>query len=296
MGLQAVLAATDFSPRSQQAVERAALLAQQHKAILHLLHVQPAISWKMFGRMLLEHPLVTEKQLYEAARTRLGEVADECRTRYTIPVQYHVEIGRPHERIASYARAHAIDITVLGPQAGNFGRDLFIGSTALRFLQTGTNPALIAETVPKASYRTVLVAVDFSAVSRAALDAAVWLAPEAAIHTLHVYDILFEGKMRYAGVDHDVIEQYRNAAEAEAERLMQEFLFVHGGQGEISHLVQHGYPARVILDQARKLDADLIVVGKHSRSGLGELLLGSVSEAVLFGLDRDLLVVAERTA
>ncbi len=34
-------------------------------------------------------------------------------------------------------------------------------------------------------------------------------------------------------------------------------------------------------------------MGKHSRPGLNGLFLASVTEAVLYGLDRDLLVVTE---
>lgn len=296
MNVQAILAATDFSPHAEQAVARAALLAQQHKATLHLLHVLPAISWKMFGRMLSEHPLVTEKQLYEAANARLSGVADTCRKRYAIPVQFHVEIGRPHEHIANYARLHAVKLTVLGSHAGNFAHDLFIGSTAFRFLHGGTHPALIAKTLPRAPYRTVIVAVDFSDISRTAIDSAARIAPGAVIHALHVYDVLFEGKMRYAGVDEAVIQQYRDAADAEASRMMHEFLLGQRRHGAILPIVRHGYPARVILDEAHALHADLIVMRKHSRSGLNELFLGSVTEGVLCGLDRDLLVVTEHTA
>ena len=293
VGIQAILAATDFSPHAEQAVARAALLAQQHKATLHLLHVLPAISWKMFGQMLSEHPLVTEKQLYKAANARLSDVADACRKRYAIPVQFHIEVGRPHEHIANYARLHAINLTVLGSHADNFARDLFIGSTALRFLHEGTHPALIAKTLPHAPYRTVLVAVDFSDISRTAIDSAARIAPGAVIHALHVYDVLFESKMRYAGVDERVIQQYRDAADAEASRMMGEFLLEPGRHGAILPIVRHGYPPRVILDEADTLHADLIIMGKHNRPGLNELFLGSVTEAVLYGLDRDLLVVTD---
>lgn len=42
-----------------------------------------------------------------------------------------------------------------------------------------------------------------------------------------------------------------------------------------------GSPANLIVDRATALDADLIVVGSHGRSGLGRLFLGSVSQKVL---------------
>jgi nucleotide-binding universal stress UspA family protein len=42
-----------------------------------------------------------------------------------------------------------------------------------------------------------------------------------------------------------------------------------------------GSPASLIVERAEALEADLIVVGSHGRSGLGRLFLGSVSQKVL---------------
>jgi nucleotide-binding universal stress UspA family protein len=42
-----------------------------------------------------------------------------------------------------------------------------------------------------------------------------------------------------------------------------------------------GDPAAEILRQAREIDADLIVMGTHGRTGLARLLMGSVAEQVV---------------
>ena len=44
--------------------------------------------------------------------------------------------------------------------------------------------------------------------------------------------------------------------------------------------VIEGSPKRVILDEAGRWGADLIIVGSHGREGLDRFLLGSVSQAV----------------
>lgn len=44
--------------------------------------------------------------------------------------------------------------------------------------------------------------------------------------------------------------------------------------------VEHEAPAKSILEEAKKWDADLIVMGSHGRRGLDRFAMGSVSESV----------------
>jgi nucleotide-binding universal stress UspA family protein len=46
-------------------------------------------------------------------------------------------------------------------------------------------------------------------------------------------------------------------------------------------LVTRGDPAEQVLNAARSLEADLIVMGTHGRKGLSHLVLGSVAERVV---------------
>lgn len=45
-------------------------------------------------------------------------------------------------------------------------------------------------------------------------------------------------------------------------------------------LVEGGHPAEAIVDTARKVGADLIVVGRHGLSGVTRFLIGSVSDRI----------------
>ncbi|MBD0336097.1 MAG: universal stress protein [Cyanobacteria bacterium Co-bin13] len=57
-----------------------------------------------------------------------------------------------------------------------------------------------------------------------------------------------------------------------------------------------GEPSLVICDLARSWEADLIIVGSHGRSGLSELLMGSVSNYVMHHAPCSVLVVhSQRT-
>ncbi|HEY9900049.1 MAG TPA: universal stress protein, partial [Pantanalinema sp.] len=52
-----------------------------------------------------------------------------------------------------------------------------------------------------------------------------------------------------------------------------------------------GAPSDMILDEAEKLKADLIIVGSHGRTGLQRFLLGSVSSAIVSHAACSVLVV-----
>ena len=290
--LSHILVATDFSGCAARALDRAARLAHDHHATLHLVHVMDRLLLQMFAGTLDEHPLATEQRLLESARSRLKEVAGQMASRFGVTVKDEVLIGRIHAQAAEYAAMHAIDLTVFGAHGENFVRDMFVGSTASKFLRRGRQPTLVVRSDDERPYHQVLVAVDFSPASRLAVAWAARIAPQAGIHVLHVSELPFEGKMRYAGIPEDDIAMYRRNAEQEARRALEAFLGGIAGTAPMSRSVQGGPPSRTIAAQARFHHADLVVMGKRGKLEFDEFLLGSVTLRVLEEIDRDLLLVA----
>lgn len=62
----------------------------------------------------------------------------------------------------------------------------------------------------------------------------------------------------------------------------------------ISTAAINGSPKHVILEEAEKLDADLIVVGSHGLGTIGRFLLGSVSQAVATHAQCSVLIVRKK--
>jgi nucleotide-binding universal stress UspA family protein len=60
--------------------------------------------------------------------------------------------------------------------------------------------------------------------------------------------------------------------------------------------VWYGPAAAAIVEAAATLKADLIVMSTHGRSGLGRLILGSVTESVLRGTTVPILIVRPESA
>jgi nucleotide-binding universal stress UspA family protein len=101
----------------------------------------------------------------------------------------------------------------------------------------------------------------------------------------------FEGKMRVAGVEDDMIRQHRDAARRDSlARLHQTATDAGLASARWLPIVLHGDAAPRILEQEEEMGADLIVLGKHGAGVAEELLLGSVTKHVLAQARCDVLV------
>jgi nucleotide-binding universal stress UspA family protein len=141
---------------------------------------------------------------------------------------------------------------------------------------------------------SLLVSIDFSFVTEAQLDIVERLAsPKREIHLLHVTepDPSFVGLA--AGpeeVQQQVakdLERRHDQLEALADRLREKGLAVDA-------LLVPGPTVQTILEQAEKLDAEIIVMGSHGRGKLFDLVVGSVSAGVIRKSPVPVLVVPAR--
>jgi nucleotide-binding universal stress UspA family protein len=64
----------------------------------------------------------------------------------------------------------------------------------------------------------------------------------------------------------------------------------------VDHAVIAGSPAKAILDEADRAQADLVVVGARGVGGLQRVLLGSVSESVVYNAACPVLIVKTNAA
>lgn len=146
---------------------------------------------------------------------------------------------------------------------------------------------------PEFKIERILVPLDFSPASMEALDYAVSLAKQfhAAIHLVHVHPP--DEPSSVPGAGHLLLQ----SAEA-IERLNEELAGIHRKRvepfcPENCH-VRGGRPYQEIIELAREIDADLIVLATRGHTGLKRVLLGSTAERVVRFASRPVLVVRRR--
>jgi len=292
---ETILAATDQSAPARHAVERACLLAAQQGSTLHVVHALELDALDALRELFGANLASARAGLEADARQRLDPVVGEAARAAGIRATARVLSGTPLAVVAREAQALNAGLVVLGARGASFLRHAVLGSTAARLLRTsGRRPVLMVRQAPRGPYRTVLVAVDFSPVSRALIEAARRWAPGASIVLMHAFELPYEALLSRAGIDAQEIARLLSS-EMQRRRDRLRDLAADAGLTALDHraLVVHGEPAQRVIALEQECDADLIVLGKHGTHLTEELLLGSITRQVLDGAQGDVLVVSD---
>ncbi|MCW5657236.1 MAG: universal stress protein [Burkholderiaceae bacterium] len=285
-----ILAATDFSAPARHAADRAALLAHEARAQLTLMHVIAGGRVAQLREWFAQQQSA-EQSLHDEARERLERLAGELKAHRHVTVRTVHSVGDVVQDLLVEASALDAELIVVGARGTGFLRRLVLGTTAERLLRRASRPVLMVRERAHEGYRRALVALDFSAVSAALLATVRRLAPRARLVLLHAFEVPFESKLRFAGVDGAAIEHQRQQVRGAANRRLHALAQSAGlARDAYEACVVEGDASQRIVELEQEADCDLVVVGKHGQSVVEDLLLGSVTLHVLSEGSTDVLV------
>lgn len=265
-----LLLATDLSARCDRPLERALQLAGEFSTPLTTLTVfdtpqapSDVIQW-------LDGDLGRERE-EEAAR---AELAREF-TGLPVEVSSRFATGPVAEAILETATSLPGSLVVTGASRNDSLGELLLGSTVDRLARGLAQPLLVVRQRVRGPYRNIMVAVDFTPVSRVALETAARLFPQARIVAFHVHDA----------------DKLADDAPPRAE-------FAHflasctlAPEVHVMHTIGAGDPASQLTRYAQEHAIDLAVLGRHEETALKRLLNGSRSEVLLQEINCDTLLI-----
>lgn len=285
MKVEKVLFPTDFSRCAGQALPHALFLARSFGAQLHLLHAvvlmddDPHSASSRFP-----NPGEIAEELREAAAARMRD--DLAAAPETLRVEFAQRRGVSAAAvILDYAAEIGTDVIVVGTHGRRGVERLLLGSVAAEIVREATCPVLTVREQhdePRVdALDRILVPIDFSAPSAAALLAAKQLAGYygAGLQLLHVVeeaivpDFYMDGRV----VDPVSPADLRTRARARLARLADE---VGGPQVPVEAFAVEGRAWREIVDFVEEHASDLIVISGQGLGGLPGALLGSVADKV----------------
>lgn len=262
-----ILVATDLSPRCDRAVDRAAMLGRQIGTPVIALHVAG------------EEKADDERRLEQRRQELLAQCGD-------LAVELLVERGRDvPATIAHVAEERGCAVIVTGVARFNDARDYLLGTAIDVLVRETSIPVLVVKQRPRAPYRRIVAATDFSANSGRALEVSAALLPEAAIRAIHASHSAYE-----TWLDKDATLEFITER---AEQEMREFLagLPEPVRSRTEARIEIGEIESALMLGMKELDGDLLALGTHGRSALAHAALGSRASDILRSLPYDALIV-----
>jgi nucleotide-binding universal stress UspA family protein len=280
-----VLAGTDLSPASDEALRQAARLAAELSSKLFVCHVVPELipDGSVFGEFRRAN-LKAGDSLLAQARAAVDQQVNTVLGSDTSAVDVILESGTPHAGLLRQADATGAGVVVTAP-----------GPVALDVARHAVAAVLIARRSP---HGPVVAASDFSETSLPAVRAAAAAARrrESPLHLLHASDVgLFAlghasaAAMPYLLSSPPIALEGLDNLHAVAKHRLEETVAEMNLSATTAVIA--GPAADVIVEYAESIHAELVVVGTHGRSGLARLTLGSTAASVIESAPCSVLIV-----
>src|SRR5690349_8270786 len=280
-----ILCATDLLTKSDAAIERAGILADQLDADLTLLHVVvPGES-----QQALEHTL-------QGASSALQSRVRPPRWHAQRAPSVGVHAGNAAKIILDTAAQSQARLLVLGPHRKRPLRDALEGTIAEKALAARSCPVLVVRNEARNPYRRVLLALDASDASAAAIRAAesLIMTPGMSATVVHAHRPPYEGTLYSADVGPETVARYAENWNRDAKRVVRELIDHESNDASryVIHIEQKP-AAPGILQAIEHSSADLLVMGTRGGGRLRRALVGSVANRVLHEAECDVLIVPD---
>ena len=261
--MKRILVPVDFSQEAESAAKVAATIARKTGSEIFLVH-------------MLELPVTTIDP------AEMNTISSEPQIIYFMKLAHQkfdkfkklpflkgltvvesIQFQHAFSGIINESEKNNIDLIVMGSQGASGLQEMFIGSNTEKVVRRSKIPVLvIKQSVEEFSVNDILFASDFNKESKSTFNRVIDFANlfEAKVHLLYV----------------NTIHNFNTSKNIESriERFMEDFDF----DNYTTNIYNDISIEKGILSFARDIDADLIALNTHGRSGLSQLFNGSIGQ------------------
>jgi len=281
--LTKILLATDLSSRGDRALDRAAQLAAQWGAQLHIVH---AIDRRTVTFSEAADILPSWRRSPDPAVAIRNQIRRDLREEVN-QLKIHVEEGDPYQVILKIAAKEGCELIIVGLARDDFFGRMLLGSTVENLVRKSPISVLVVKSRPRGPYQHVLVGTDFTEESRYGLEVAASSFPACQFTVMHAFEMPYKAFLTDTPLSRDFAAVERKAIED----FVKDSSLSDETRRRIRLLTEHG-PADLMLCRfVEEKDADLTVIGAYGRGFLFHLLVGGNTPRIVDSVPGDILLV-----
>jgi nucleotide-binding universal stress UspA family protein len=280
--LRRLILPVDGSEASQRGVAFAEQLAKSDGATVD---VCSALDEAAFMLPVAEGALVNPAPFIAAAEKITAKHISDAVARLHdagISVEGTLLHGFPVAEIDEFARRRQADAIVMGTNGRSGLERMFMGSVTMALLRIADVPVVTVHADDTLRSGPMLVAIDASSASLAALECAIDRAgvTGVSLQLLHVYDesrldrLIVVTGLRPQSAQRQALTDAEVALEEAADR-------VRAAGVKFATELERGVPADTILAAVERHGAGSVAIGTHGRSALERFVIGSVADTVV---------------
>lgn len=268
MEIRNILVPTDFSEEANNALGVAVEIANVAGAEVSLLHVVDVPTVAHYDSVNVEEGYNPE--LYDSYTRALRTVVQSKMERYknkyeNVIIKEHIVFDSLQRHIADFIAKDQADLVVMGSSGVSGMDEIFVGSNTEKVIRFSKAPVLVVKAKDEAFFPTrVVFASSFQKVS------------DYTVRSLKAIQALFNADICFV----KIITPNNFEATNYTIEMIKEFAKENGFESYTAHTFNHFNEEEGIREFAEFIDADLITMTTHGRSGLSHLLLGSIAEEV----------------
>jgi nucleotide-binding universal stress UspA family protein len=278
--MKTILIPTDFSDVAHNALQVAVAIARQNNATIHLLHVMDASMGGGFSATGEIQDYSGDNfyllKLMEVNKKKLYALANELQNSGVPEVHCDIQVGNIADVVTRQTGVKGIDLIVMGTEGASGLNELLIGSNTEKIVRLSRVPVLSVKGIEAPfAVKKIVYASDFLSDQVTAVNSVKRLSTlfGAKIHLVYV-----NVPNRFTSTR--VIARRKEAFTQQYQLTDADFTIYNDELEE-----------RGIIHFAEEVQADLIAVATHGRTGIAHLLSGSIAENIVNHATRPVLTI-----
>ncbi len=269
--IQKILIPIDFSETSFLAIEHAANTAKLFNAELILLHVIEK-HWEKFSIVAPEIRIEAPDAFITAIEDRLEEIVADISSKYGVKSACVTSSdGSIFNEIIAMSTEHNVDLIVMGTHGVSGVEEFFIGSNTYKVVTQSICPVISVQNhATKTGFSNIVLPIDDSAHSRQKINHAITIAKH------------FSSKLHILGLaDYNEEDDNSEFKKFEIKLAQIEDYAKKCGVMFICKILKGNNQAKLTLDYAASVNADLIVIMTDQDEDLSGRFLGPYAQQVV---------------